>query len=580
MKILVVDDEEHLRRMMRLALEASGYEVAEAADGTQGLALFADGRQFDATLLDQKMPGMDGLETLRRMKLACADACIIMVTAHATIDLAVDAMKLGATDFVRKPMTPDTLRHAVEAALAKRAGTPAAASSDATVTPSTSPGLDERRPIEIWTTNGFFVRRGGSRGRAARGSSLHRQAGQRRRGHRRGGVHRSGGREAGRAGERAEPGPGERVLASTGGKRTPQSPVERSGAACREPAGHPSRDRPAARRRHGLVGRLTVQSRRSAPGTTGRWARGYTRSLVRKILAGLLLGLGSGSLVWLLAGLGWVEPLELKTYDWRIRHAVADPPDVSPDIVLVEINDTSIRDLAPFFGRWPWPRLGLAQVVAFLERAPAKVIAVDVGFLEPQRNISFRLGDDGPQFTGEQSDAMLADAIRSRPNVVLLADAVYEGVAGAEQANKAPTWKGVPYRLGPAVEERPLVIPPFQSLTDAAGALGHNFLPIDPDGPARRMPPFIRVGDRYMPSLGLAAALMALGTRPDDVVMEGRQIRIGDRVLPLVATRVEDVADRAPHPRPVVDPDQLPGAGARRRPIAVPVVRGAAPDPL
>ena len=264
---------------------------------------------------------------------------------------------------------------------------------------------------------------------------------------------------------------------------------------------------------------------------------------MRKILAGLLLGLGSASLVWLLAALGLVEPLELKTYDWRMRHAVANPPEVSRDIVLVEINDTSIRDLAPFFGRWPWPRLGVAQVVDFLERAPAKVIAVDVGFLEPQRNISFRIGDDGPQFTGEQSDAMLAEAIRSRPNVVLLADAVYQGVAGAEQANKAATWKGVPYRLGPAVEERPLVIPPFQSLTDAAGALGHNFLPIDPDGPARRMPPFIRVGDRYMPSLGMAAALMALGTRPDDVVMEGHQIRIGDRVLPLVATRVEEVAD-------------------------------------
>jgi adenylate cyclase len=268
--------------------------------------------------------------------------------------------------------------------------------------------------------------------------------------------------------------------------------------------------------------------------------------ILRKLIAGLLLGVGAATIVWLLAALGWVEPLELKTYDWRIQRAVADPPDVSPDIVLVEINDTTIRDLAPFFGRWPWPRIGMAQIVAFLERAPAKVIALDVGFLEPQRNLSFRIGDDGPQITGEESDAALADAVRSRPNVVLLANAVYEGVAGAQQSNKAPEWKGVPYRLGPAIEERPLVIPPFQSLTDAAGALGHNFLPIDPDGPARRMPPFIRVGDRYMPSLGIAAALMALGTRPGDVVMEGRQIRVGDRVVPLVATRVEGVPDVRP----------------------------------
>ena len=161
MRILVVDDEEHLRRMMRLTLEASGYEVAEAADGEEGLRLFGDGQAFDATLLDQRMPGMDGLEALRRMKLQRADACIIMVTAYATIELAVDAMKLGATDFVRKPMTPDTLRHAVAAALAKRdrpsVETGAGDSRPAPAIPSTA--RPQLPPVEIWTTNGFFVSR-------------------------------------------------------------------------------------------------------------------------------------------------------------------------------------------------------------------------------------------------------------------------------------------------------------------------------------------------------------------------------------------------------------------------------------
>jgi CheY-like chemotaxis protein len=146
--------------MMRLTLEASGYEVAEAADGEEGLKQFGDGLQFDATLLDQRMPGMDGLETLRRMKLQRADACVIMVTAYATIELAVDAMKLGATDFVRKPMTPDTLRHAVAAALAKRDKLSA---SRAGGQPSTVPASPAARavlpPVEIWTTNGFFVTR-------------------------------------------------------------------------------------------------------------------------------------------------------------------------------------------------------------------------------------------------------------------------------------------------------------------------------------------------------------------------------------------------------------------------------------
>ena len=75
-----------------------------------------------------------------------------MVTAYATVELAVDAMKLGATDFVRKPMTPETLRHAVAAALAKHGRRTAAGGA-----PVKSPTALES-PAEIWTTNGFFIR--------------------------------------------------------------------------------------------------------------------------------------------------------------------------------------------------------------------------------------------------------------------------------------------------------------------------------------------------------------------------------------------------------------------------------------
>ena len=63
---------------------------------------------WDAVLLDQRMPGMDGLETLRQLKERDLEGRIIMITAYASIELAVEAMKLGATDFVRKPMTPET----------------------------------------------------------------------------------------------------------------------------------------------------------------------------------------------------------------------------------------------------------------------------------------------------------------------------------------------------------------------------------------------------------------------------------------------------------------------------------------
>ena len=108
-RILIIDDEAHIRRMMRLTLETAGYEVGEAADGLQGLEAFGDDTTWDAVLLDQRMPGMDGLETLRHLKERGPEARIIMVTAFASIELAVEAMKLGATDFVRKPMTPEIL---------------------------------------------------------------------------------------------------------------------------------------------------------------------------------------------------------------------------------------------------------------------------------------------------------------------------------------------------------------------------------------------------------------------------------------------------------------------------------------
>ena len=149
-RILVIDDEEHIRRVMRMTLEAAGYEVGEAADGPRGLEAFGDGSTWDAVLLDQRMPGMDGLETLRHMKERRAGARVIMITAYASIELAVDAMKLGATDFVRKPMTPEIVRNAVTAALAKPAATPSVPQPPLEVAP-------ERAAASIarLTLNGF-----------------------------------------------------------------------------------------------------------------------------------------------------------------------------------------------------------------------------------------------------------------------------------------------------------------------------------------------------------------------------------------------------------------------------------------
>lgn len=117
-RILVVDDENNIRMMIRLALQHVGHTVETAADGPEALARFGSGTGCDLVLLDQRMPGMPGLEVLREMRRVKPDAKIIMITAFGTIDLAVEAMKAGATDFLRKPFTPETLRGAVETALA------------------------------------------------------------------------------------------------------------------------------------------------------------------------------------------------------------------------------------------------------------------------------------------------------------------------------------------------------------------------------------------------------------------------------------------------------------------------------
>lgn len=152
-RILIIDDEENIRRMTRLTLEAAGYKVGEAHYGAQGLEVYGDGSNWNAVLLDQRMPGMDGLETLRHIKDRNPAARVIMATAYASIELAVDAMKLGATDFVRKPMTPEILRNALTAALSKSPLSPADASASSPVAEEVS----AEPLIRAITMNGFTI---------------------------------------------------------------------------------------------------------------------------------------------------------------------------------------------------------------------------------------------------------------------------------------------------------------------------------------------------------------------------------------------------------------------------------------
>ena len=125
--ILVVDDESNIRMMLRLALTHVGHAVETAADGYEGLEKFGDGSGWDLVVLDHRMPGLEGLEVLREMRVRTPAAHVLMITAFGTVDLATEAMAAGATDFLRKPFTVETLRGAVATALS---GKSAAAGAD------------------------------------------------------------------------------------------------------------------------------------------------------------------------------------------------------------------------------------------------------------------------------------------------------------------------------------------------------------------------------------------------------------------------------------------------------------------
>jgi len=107
-RILIVDDEESFRSMLTVILKKEGYEVESAANGEEGLSKVASA-EFDHVLCDIRMPQMDGLEFLQESKKVGVDVPIIMMSAYGTIDTAIEAMKLGAYDYISKPFKPDEI---------------------------------------------------------------------------------------------------------------------------------------------------------------------------------------------------------------------------------------------------------------------------------------------------------------------------------------------------------------------------------------------------------------------------------------------------------------------------------------
>ncbi|MBN2181672.1 MAG: response regulator [Sedimentisphaerales bacterium] len=111
-KILIVDDEKNIRMTLTQALEDMDVEIDTAVNGEEALSKLQDG-DFGLVLLDLRMPGIDGMQVLDRLSKDRPDVKIIIITAHGTIDAAVDAMKQGAIDFIQKPFTPEEIRDMV-----------------------------------------------------------------------------------------------------------------------------------------------------------------------------------------------------------------------------------------------------------------------------------------------------------------------------------------------------------------------------------------------------------------------------------------------------------------------------------
>ncbi len=118
-RILVVDDEETIRSLFRRTLEEAGYEIATAANGEETLREVSQ-REPEVVLLDIKMPGLSGIEILGKLTTDWPDICVIMVTAVVDTQTAVEAMKLGAYDYITKPFKPKDVVRKMQKALEKR----------------------------------------------------------------------------------------------------------------------------------------------------------------------------------------------------------------------------------------------------------------------------------------------------------------------------------------------------------------------------------------------------------------------------------------------------------------------------
>lgn len=117
-KILVVDDEKHIRDSCIRLLNRKRYDAEGAESGVEALDKIGK-NHYDLVILDIRMPGMDGIEVLRRAKVMVPNILVLVLTGHGTLDTAKEALELGAAGFIRKPISIENLAESIDLALSR-----------------------------------------------------------------------------------------------------------------------------------------------------------------------------------------------------------------------------------------------------------------------------------------------------------------------------------------------------------------------------------------------------------------------------------------------------------------------------
>ncbi len=231
-------------------------------------------------------------------------------------------------------------------------------------------------------------------------------------------------------------------------------------------------------------------------------------ALVALALTCALLGLLASQTTFL-------RTLELKTLDLRFR-LLGDQGVASTDIVLVAIDDASLKTLEPAVGRWPWPREAHSVLLSYLNRAGARLVVFDLLFLE--RDLQNPGGDEA---FGEAT--------------TLSGNVVHSIHLGNQQTSEAPpdllTSASIP-SVG-SFDEFAGADFPLEPIARGAQGLGHVAMTLDQDGPWRRYLLLAAHNGRLLPSLGLSSALASEGTELGSLAFDERQVRVGDAEIPV-----------------------------------------------